>query len=197
MAEQSKDETAPGGRGKRSRREVLARAAGALGVIAAMAALVATLGAGTLLAQENDAMSGPSSVLHPAVDNTSRTTDLVVTLDTNAVVAEAVMDLGAKSHGCEVTASAEVFRSTDAPGTYVFSIGRGSTASTTSSERRVQFVATGDLDVVWEDVATNQGYDNLTGIQTFYVLVRKKSQADADTTLTNETLSVVCANAQL
>jgi hypothetical protein len=163
---------------------------------ALIAVLATTLGATALLANPEDATSG-TSPLHPAVDNTSRTTDLVVSSATNTAVVSAVMDLGAKSHGCEVTASAEVERTVNTTGVYVFSIGLAGTTGTTSSERRVEFVATADGDVIWEDAATNQGYDNLSGSQTFNFFVRKASAGTPNSTITNATISVVCANAQL
>jgi hypothetical protein len=87
---------------------------------------------------------------HPVVDNSSRTTDLTVTATTNMTVVSADLNLGAKSHGCEVTASAEVQRTMDHAGVYIFSIGLDGTTSTTSSERRMQFVSTADIDVIWE-----------------------------------------------
>jgi hypothetical protein len=166
---------------------------------AAIAVLMLTMVAAVaVVAQPRDATSAaPSGAMHPAVDNTSRTIDLVVTSSTNAVVTSAIMDLGAQMHGCEVTASAEVDRTTNTTGVYVFSIGLGGTTSTTSSERRVEFVATVDGDVIWEDATTAQGFDNLSGSQTFNFLVRKEAATTPDTTITNATITVVCANAQL
>jgi hypothetical protein len=166
---------------------------------AAIAALALTMiAAVSVVAQPRDATSsGSSAPMHPAVDNTSRTTDLVVTSSTNTVITSAIMNLGAQTHGCEVTASAEVDRTTNTTGVYVFSIGLGGTTSTTSSERRVEFVATADADVIWEDATTAQGYDSLSGSQTFNFLVRKEAATTPDTTVTNATITVVCADAQL
>jgi len=167
---------------------------------AVIALLATTLGATALLAQPADvSVTSPAALapLHPAVDNTYRTSDFTVSSSTNAILVQAIMDLGAKSHGCEVTASAEVDRTVDATGVYVFSIGLDGTTSTTSSERRIEFVSTADTDVVWENAATNQGYDSLSGSHTFNFLVRKDLSGYANTTVTNATISVVCTNAQL
>jgi hypothetical protein len=166
-------------------------------VFGVMVALLATtLGATALVAQPKDASVGTSDgPLHPVVDNTSRTADLLVTSTAFVTIVGATMDLGAKSHGCEVSASAEVQRTVDGTGTYVFSVGLDGTASTVSSERRLEFVSTADTDVVWGNAATNQGYDALSGAHTFNFLVRKSS--GADTTVTNATITVVCTNRQL
>src|SRR2546421_1010060 len=83
-----------------------------LGLILAL--LATTFGATALMAQSSDATS--SALLdprHPAVDNSSRTVDFTVTSSTNATLLSAVMDLGSKTHGCEVTATAEVDRTVD------------------------------------------------------------------------------------
>jgi hypothetical protein len=163
-----------------------------------LALLATTFGATALMAQSSDATSSAlQDPRHPAVDNTSRTVDFTVTSSTNASLVSAIMDLGPKSHGCEVTASAEVDRTVDGTGVYVFSIGLDSTTSTTSSERRIEFVSTADQDVIWENAATSQGYDSLSGSHTFNFLVRKDSAGFVNTTVTNATISVVCANAQL
>jgi len=167
-----------------------------LGLILAL--LATTFGATALMAQSSDATS--SALLdprHPAVDNSSRTVDFTVTSSTNATLLSAVMDLGSKTHGCEVTATAEVDRTVDGTGVYVFSIGLDGTTSTTSSERRIEFVSTADQDVIWLSVATSQGYDSLSGSHTFNFLVRKDLAGYPNTTVTNATISVVCANAQL
>ena len=165
----------------------------------AIALLAMALGATALVAEPQDvtAAAGSSSPTHTGVDHTSRTVDFTVTSSTNASLVAAVLDLGAKLHGCEVTASAEVDRTSDATGVYVFSIGLDGATSTTSSERRIEFVSTADQDVIWENAATNQGYDNLSGSHTFNFLVRKDSAGFANTTVTNATISVVCANSQL
>jgi hypothetical protein len=178
------------------RRGTFTFGARAITVGALIAILATTAGATALLANPGDSTSS-GSPLHPAVDNTSRTADMVITSATNTSVVAAVMDLGAKSHGCEVTASAEVQRTVNTTGVYVFSIGLAGTTSTTSSERRIEFVATADADVVWVDAATNQGYDNLSGAQTFNFFVRKAASSYPDATITNASISVVCANAQL
>jgi hypothetical protein len=166
---------------------------------AAVVAIALTiLAMSSVVAQPQDATSaGSSAPMHPAVDNTSRTSDLVVTSSTNTVITSAVMNLGTNSHGCEVTASAEVDRTVNTTGTYVFSIGLGGTTSTTSSERRLEFVATADTDVIWGNATTAQGFDSLTGSQTFNFLVRKEAATTPDTTVTNATITVVCADAQL
>jgi hypothetical protein len=164
-------------------------------VFGVMVALLATtLGATALVAQPKDASVTSDGPLHPAVDNTSRTTDLLVTSTANVTIVGATMDLGAKSHGCEVSASAEVERTVDATGLFVFSIGLDGTTSTPSSERRLELLSTPDQDVVWGNAATNQGYDALSGVRTFNFLVRASG---VNTTVTNATITVVCTNAQL
>jgi hypothetical protein len=165
-----------------------------------MVALVATmLGATAIVARPQDpSVSTSGGPLHPAVDNSSRTSDMIVSSSSNTTIVSALMDLGAKTHGCEVTASAEVLRGTSgSSGIYVFSIGLDGTASTLSSERKTQFVWTADQDVFWEHAATNQGYDNLSGGHGFNFLVRKSDQFAPNTTVTNATISVVCADKQL
>jgi hypothetical protein len=169
-------------------------------VLGAMVALVATmLGATAIVARPQDpSVSGSGGPLHPAVDNTSRTADMIVTSTENTTIVSAVMDLGAKTHGCEVTASAEVKLTEDSFNVDVFSIGLDGTTNTVSSERRVHFVGTADFDVIWENAATNQGYDNLAGVHTFNFLVRNLLGAELRaTTVTNATISVVCADRQL
>jgi hypothetical protein len=164
-----------------------------------IALLATTVGATALGAQPKDAAVSRTALrpLHPAVDNTSRTSDLGVTSTTNTTIVSAVMNLGVNLHGCEVTATAEIDRTVNGTGTYVFSLGQNSTTSTTSSERRLEFVATSDTDVIWGNAATSQGYDDLSGTQTFNFLVRKDFSSAVNTTVTNATISVVCTDTQL
>jgi len=166
-------------------------------ILGAVVALVATtLGATALFAQPGDpSVTSLSSTEpeHVGVDNSSRTIDFLVTSTANAVLVTAVVDLGAKMHGCEVSASASVLQTGLDIGEYVFSIGLDGITSTASSERIVAFVNI-SLDGI---AATDQGYDNLSGRHTFYFLVRKSSGFDVDTTVTNATITVVCANKQL
>jgi len=168
-------------------------------ILAVVLALSSTMVAATaIMAAGQDrsvTRSGPEGPNHPIVDNTSRTTDLAVSSTSNVSVVAATVALGTKSHGCEVSASAEVERTTDGTGTYVFSIGLDGTTSTVSSERRIEFVSTADTDVIWEDATTTQGYDNLSGSHTFNLLVRRSS--GVNTTVTNATITLVCTDAQL
>jgi hypothetical protein len=163
---------------------------------AVLAVLATTLGATAILAAPADSTAA-AGMRHPAVDNTSRTVDLVISSAANQVVSSATMALGDKNHGCNVTATAEVERTVDTTGVYIFSIGRGGTTSTTSSERRMEFISSADADVIWANAATSQGYDNLSGSQTFNFLARKSSAGTANTTVTNATIHVICANKQL
>jgi hypothetical protein len=166
----------------------------ALGAIVAM--LVTILGATALVAApEDSSVSAPDVPLASGIDNTSRTTDLVVTSTSNVSIVSATVALGTKTEGCNVTATASVSRTVDGTGFYVFSVGLDSTTSTLSSERRIEFVSTTDADVVDEIAATSQGYDSLTGTHTFNFLVRKSS--GVDTTVTNATILVECNTKQL
>ena len=132
------------------------------------------------------------------MDDTSRTVDLVVTSTTPAALVSATLALAADhTHGCEVTASAEIERTTNATGTYIFGISLDNSSTTVaSSDRRVEMVATADIDVIWEDAATNQGFSGLSGSHTFFFSVRKQVSGDPNATITAATISVVCMKKQ-
>jgi hypothetical protein len=165
-------------------------------VVAIVAMVVTILGGTALIAAPGDSsVSAPDVPLASGIDNTSRTTDLIVSSTSNVSIVSATVDLGTKVEGCNVTATASVSRTVDGTGFYIFSVGLDGTTSTLSSERRIEFVSTADGDVIDEIAATTQGYDSLTGVHTFNFLVRKSS--GVDTTVTNATILVECNTKQL
>jgi hypothetical protein len=133
------------------------------------------------------------------VDQTSTTVDDVISTTTPDILVSASVSLAAAhNHGCIVTASAEVSRTSDATGVYVFGISLDSVVATsTASDRRIEFVSTTDLDSIWISVSSTMGFDNLTGSHTFYWSARKDSAGYADTTVTNSSIIVDCQKGQL
>src|SRR5580765_7494728 len=97
------------------------------------------------------AANADSAEIVPAdqgVDQTSTTVDDVISTATPDVLVSAAVSLAAAhNHGCIVTASAEVSRSSDATGVYVFGISLDNAAATsTASDRRIEFLSTADTD---------------------------------------------------
>ncbi len=158
-----------------------------------MAALLAMLGTTALSAQPEL----PGAPLANGVDHTETTTDDGISTTTPDTLVSATVALTG-TQGCVVTASAEVDRTSNATGTYIFGLNVDTTASTlATSDRRVEFVATPDTDLIWEEVSTVQGFDNLTGTHTFYFSARLASSGTPTTTVTASGIIVVCSDTQL
>ncbi|CAN5339935.1 hypothetical protein BH20ACT24_BH20ACT24_10320 [soil metagenome] len=167
-------------------------------VVAAL--LVLLLGAGTIYANAQDrSVSGPNAPQDASgVDQSSTTTDVIISGTANLTLLTAVVGLGTThGHGCVVTATADVLRTADSPGIYAFGISLDSTTTTAeASDRTVQFLATPDLDVTRVAVATTMGFDSLTGTHTFRLMGRSTGTA-TEVTVTASSLIVVCAKVQL
>jgi hypothetical protein len=157
-----------------------------------LAALMALTGSTALSARPQR----PAAPLE-GVDHTETTTDDTITTTTPDVLVSATVFLSG-TQGCVITGSAEVNRTSNATGTYVFGISMDTSGTTlATSDRRVEFVATADTDLIWEEVTTVEGFDNLSGTHTFFFSARKSSSSTATTTVTASGISVICSNTQL